>query len=198
MRAIAHISLLVALGACAPALATETAGQSASSTPAIEQPSEFQVVSPAEGEGKPTGLADLVGRLHPALVHFPIAGLVALALVDFIGLALRREAWRQAGIVVLIATAISLLPTAATGLLRAAYMSTDAAEHAILVTHRTLNFTVAGLLAAALVLRAVRRNHLQGVLRVAYLALLFAATGLVLVAASFGGRLVYGPNYLPF
>jgi hypothetical protein len=34
--------------------------------------------------------------------------------------------------------------------------------------------------------------------RIVYLALVFAATGLVLVAADFGGRMVYGPDYLPW
>jgi uncharacterized membrane protein len=159
------------------------------------------VVNPAAAEGKPSGLADLIGRLHPALVHFPIAGLVALAIVDFLGLILRREAWRQAGMVVLIAAGVSLLPAAGTGLLRAAYMQTDATEHALLVTHRTLNLTVAGLVAVALVLRLLRRRQqqgLQGAYRIVYLALVFGATGLVLLSASIGGRMVYGPDYLPF
>jgi hypothetical protein len=67
-----------------------------------------------------------------------------------------------------------------------------------LVTHRTLNFMVAGLVLAAFALRLLRRNLLQGSWRVVYLALVFAATGLVLVAADFGGRMVYGPDYLPW
>jgi uncharacterized membrane protein len=198
MRRTTIFSLLVVLAACVLALAPEIAGRAADAAPTIEQLNDVQVVSPAETGGKPSGLGDLIGRLHPALVHFPIACLVALAFVDFVGLVLRREAWRRAGMVVLIATAASLVPAAATGLLRAAYMPTDAAEHALLVTHRALNFTMAGLVVAALVLRAARRNQLQGAWRIAYLALVFVATGLVLVAADFGGRMVYGPDYLPF
>jgi uncharacterized membrane protein len=189
---LALIAALAALGlALAPTMAAESA-------PTLEQLGDVQVVTPAVGEGKPHGVADLVGRLHPALVHFPIAGLVALTLVDFVGLVLRREAWRGAGLIVLVATAVSLLPTAATGLLRAATMTIDAAEQPLLVTHRTLNLTVAGLVVAALVLGLVRRQRLQGASRIVYLALVLVATGLVLVAADFGGRLVYGSDYLPF
>ncbi len=157
----------------------------------------IEVVS-APGESSRRSLGDLVGRLHPALVHFPIAGLVALAVVDFVGLILRRERWRQAGLVLLAATVVSALPTVATGLLRASTMGMDADEHTLLVKHRTLNLTVLGLVVAALVLRAARRRGLQGSQRVVYLALVFVATGLVLVAANYGGQMVYGIDYLPF
>jgi uncharacterized membrane protein len=95
-------------------------------------------------------------------------------------------------------TLLSLLPTAATGLLRAAHMPSDVAVHSLLVTHRTLNFVVAALVLAAFALRLWRRTRLQGSWRIVYLALVFAATSLVLVAADFGGRMVYGPDYLPW
>jgi len=134
----------------------------------------------------------------PALVHFPIAWLVGLAIIDFFGLVRRREEWQRVGIFVLAGTVLSLLPTAATGLLRAAHMPSDAATHALLVAHRTLNFAVAGLVLAAFALRLWRRNSLAGRWRISYLVLLFAATGMVLVAADFGGRMVYGPDYLPW
>jgi uncharacterized membrane protein len=166
--------------------------------PAVEQLGDVQIVSPTEIEGKPISAGDLVGRLHPALVHFPIAWLVGLALIDFAGLVLKRDTWQRAGIFVLASTVLSLLPTAATGILRAAHMPSDPSVRTLLVTHRTLNFAVAGLVLAAFALRLVRRNILQGPSRVAYLALVFAAAGLVLVAADFGGRMVYGPGYLPW
>jgi uncharacterized membrane protein len=188
-----RLAILVVLAA---ALLPAVPGYAADPGPAVEQLGDVQTVTPAEVEGKPVGLGDLVGRMHPALVHFPIAWLVGLALVDFVGLVLRREAWQRAGIFVLGGTVLSLMPTAATGLLRATHMPSDV--HALLVTHRTLNFAVAGLVLAAFALRLLRRDRLQGSWRVVYLALVFAATGLVLVAADFGGRMVYGPDYLPW
>jgi uncharacterized membrane protein len=187
---------LAALVSFALALMLATPVYAADTGPAVEQLGDIQTVTPAEAEGKPTGFGDFVGRLHPALVHFPIAWLVGLAFIDFFGLVLKREAWQRAGIFVLGGTVLSLVPTAATGLLRAAHMPSDV--HALLVAHRTLNFAVTGLVLAAFALRLLRRNRLQGSSRVAYLALVFAATGLVLVAADFGGRMVYGPDYLPW
>ena len=132
------------------------------------------------------------------LWDFPIAWLVGLALVDFVGLALKREEWQRVGIFVLAGTTLSLLPTAATGLARAAHMPSDPAVHSLLITHRTLNFVTAALVLAAFALRLWRRNRPQGAWRIVYLALVFAATGLVLVAADFGGRMVYGSDYLPW
>jgi uncharacterized membrane protein len=196
MRRLAILVVLAAVAATTLALASAMAA--ADPTPALEQIGNVQTLTPSEVEGKPSGLVDVVGRLHPALVHFPIAWLVGLAIIDFFGLVRRREEWQRAGIFVLAGTVLSLLPTAATGLLRAAHMPSDAATHALLVTHRALNFAVAGLVLAAFALRLWRRNSLAGRWRISYLVLLFAATGLVLVAADFGGRMVYGPDYLPW
>ena len=55
---------------------------------------------------------------------------------------------------------------------------------------------IAAGLVAAFSLRLLRRNRLQGWSRIACLGLVLAATGVVLVAADFGGRMVYGPDYL--
>ena len=194
MRQLAIFVVLagVATSAFAPAIGA------AEPTAAPKQISDVQIVTSGAGEGKPTDLGDLVGRFHPALVHFPIAWLVGLAIIDFFGLVRRRQEWQRAGIFVLAGTVLSLLPTAATGLLRATHMPTDAATHALLVTHRTLNFVVAGLVLAAFALRLWRRNSLQGGWRITYLALVVAACGAVLLAADFGGRMVYGPDYLPW
>lgn len=195
---LAIASLLPVAAVCALAATTGKVAWATGSTGAVEDLGNVEVVSPDSSEGKPRGAADLVGRLHPTLVHFPIAGLVGLTLVELAALARRRESWRQAGLVLLVATAISVVPTVATGLLRAAHMNMDAAEHALLVRHRALNLTVTGLVLAALVLRLAHRRGGKPVLGIAYLVLVLAATGLVLVAADFGGRMVYGPDYLPF
>ena len=198
MRRLAIFVLLAGLASSVLALSFATAVYAVDPAPAVEQIGEVQTVTPGEVEGKPSGLFDLMGRLHPALVHFPIAWLVGLALVDFVGLILKRATWQRAGIFVLAGTVLSLVPTAATGLLRAAHMEFDANLRALLVVHRTLNLVVAGLLLVALALRLARRNRLDGWWRRAYLVVVFAATGVVLVAADFGGRMVYGPNYLPW
>ena len=200
MRRLAALVLLtLAVGLPAPGVAEPAAPTGGgSAAPAVESLDDVQVVKTPSAEGRPTGLGDLVGRLHPALVHFPIAWLIALLVIDFVGLVLGREAWQGWGYWALIGTGLSLVPTVPTGFLRAAYLLPDAAAQHALIMHRTLILIVTGLIALALGLRVLRRNRLAGPARLGYLALLVAAAGLVLVAADFGGKMVYGPSFLSF
>lgn len=166
--------------------------------PRFVQVGDIEVLGQGQAEGKPQGFADVLGRLHPAIVHFPLAWLVGLALVDFVALILGRTSWSGFGLPILGVTVLGLLAAAATGLLRAHYMFMDAGDHAVMLKHRNLNFVVAGLCVLALGLRWLRRHQFLRPWRITYLVLIFAATALVLVSGSLGGRLVYGPDYLPF
>ena|SRR6266542_7048889 len=197
MRGIRLFFMFVVLAAT-QVPGTTIAAPTPSATATAEEPGDMELVSPSEAEGKPAGLGASVGRLHPALVHFPIVWLVSLAVIDFLGVGLRREFWARAGTITLVATLVSILPTATTGLLLAAHMNEDPSWNSLMVTHRTLNLSMASLVTIALLLRLARRNRLDGLWRAVYLGLVFVATGLVLVAAVFGGRMVYGPNYFPF
>ncbi|HEY3359329.1 MAG TPA: DUF2231 domain-containing protein [Polyangia bacterium] len=141
---------------------------------------------------------DLVGRYHPALVHLPLAWLLLLGVIDFMGLVLGREEWRRWGYYTLVFVAVSVVPTVITGLLRARYMNADEITAPLIVIHRTLNLIVAGAVLAALVIRVSRRGRLSGAARIAYLLVVFAAVVLVIISGSYGGRIVYGPDFVPF
>jgi uncharacterized membrane protein len=195
MRWLAGLTLLIVLNTGLKVLAWQDEPPIATR---FVQVGDIQVLDQGAAEGKPHGFADLVGRLHPAIVHFPLAWLVGLALVDVVALVLGRTAWVACGLPILGATVLGLLAAAGTGLLRASFMMMDPGDHAIMVKHRTLNFVVAGLCLLALALRWQRRNDLRTPWRITYLFLIFAATILVLVSGGLGGRLVYGPDYLPF
>jgi uncharacterized membrane protein len=164
----------------------------------VEELGQVEVVAAQSPDGKPAGLGDLLGRLHPALVHFPLAWLFGLLVIDCVGLGLGRQEWRRWGLFALVGTALAFLPAAVTGLLRGSYMPSDAEMAHNLTIHRTLNFIVFGLVLVALGLRWFRRNDLEGWSRRGYLALVVVATGLVLLAADFGGKMVYGAHFLPF
>jgi uncharacterized membrane protein len=200
MRIVIPLVLLVlavglsAVGAAQPSAPDGGPG----AAPPTESLDDVQVVHAPIAEGRPAGLGDLVGRLHPALVHFPIAWLIALLVIDLVGLVLKHEPWQRWGYWALIGAGLSLIPTVPTGFLRAAYLLPDPAVRQALVVHRTLNLVVTGLVVVALALRVLRRNRLGGAVKVGYLALVVLAAGLVLVAAGFGGKMVYGPNFLPF
>jgi uncharacterized membrane protein len=199
MKLPAILFLLALLAATATVAAQATApGPGAGPGDKVEELGQVEVIAAASPDGKPAGLGDLLGRLHPALVHFPLAWLFGLLVIDCVGLGLGRQEWRRWGFFALVGTALAFLPAAVTGLLREDYMPSDADVARNLTIHRTLNFIVFGLVLAALGLRWFRRNDLQGWSRRAYLALVVVATLLVLLAANFGGKMVYGSHFLPF
>ena len=131
----------------------------------------------------------VVGRLHPLLVHLPI-GIVALAALDeMIAAARRRQRtlpdWTLAA--ALVATAVSLL----TGLVLA---REEAPEDLPPVhTHRNAAFAMSALLAAAAAVRWKMRSAAGAALY--RILLVFALAGLVL-AAHLGAALVHGEDYL--
>ncbi len=59
-------------------------------------------------------------------------------------------------------------------------------------------FAVTGLVGLALLLCALRREPLEGGLRVAYLVIVALLAVLAAVGGHTGGELVHGADYLPF
>lgn len=162
----------------------------------VEEVEEVQTVqSGAPGEAR--GTLDVVGKLHPVLVHFPIAWLLLLGLVDGLTFGLRRERWARAGLWLLALAVLSAVPTVVTGLLRASHVQ-DPKLVEELVEHRNLGLLTLGAATLALVLRLIRRNKLDGLWRLAYLALIAGAVGLVIATGHHGGMLVFGENYFSF
>jgi uncharacterized membrane protein len=153
--------------------------------------------APGQQQEEP-GLWALVGRMHPALVHFPIAWLVLLLVVDLRTLAFRREGWERLGLYLLVGTTLAFVPTVATGLLRADELPQNERTLSLIAEHRNLAYITGGVVLAALVLRLARRNRLEGLWRWAYLALIGAAAVLVLWVGHRGARMVFGVDFLPF
>jgi uncharacterized membrane protein len=141
---------------------------------------------------------EMVGRFHPALVHVPIAWLLLLFIVDAGALVFRRRGWERAGLLLHIGTLISFVPAMLTGLIRASHVVLDESQLTTLNLHRNLNIAVVALVVVALAVRLKRRNHLGGVVKLAYLVLVLTSVALVSVAGHIGGKMVFGENYLPF
>ncbi len=146
---------------------------------------------------KPT-LKQFAGRLHPAVVHFPIAWLVALCLIELGALLLKRPSWETAGWYALVGTAISIVPGIVTGLIRESSMPQEGAIHELAETHALLIFIMAGLVFAALILRLITRRNRPQWARLVYLMLIASAAALVMAAGHYGGMMVFGPLPLPF
>lgn len=189
---------LVLLVGLWPAVA---AGQAPSgSDEEVEEVEEVQVKPVPTSGGAATarpGAADLAGRLHPLLVHFPIAWLLLLLLLDLVTFGLGRRTWERAGQWLLLLTALSFAAAVVTGLLRASGMQVEGSVAERLSQHRAAALVAGG---ACLVAAALRRlAPIRGRARAAvYLLLVGLAVLAVLVAGHLGGKMVYGEDYLPF
>jgi uncharacterized membrane protein len=134
----------------------------------------------------------LIGRLHPVLVHFPIALILAAAAAEIAAL-FTRAAWRTIAIANLRAGAAMGALTAIAGW---ALASTSLVEPSRLLSwHRW-----AGMAATAMAIGAAllsRRSHAAaGPSRLVYRAALFAAAAMIAVAGHLGGTLVWGEDFL--
>jgi len=93
--------------------ADKAAAQAAPDTGKIE---EIQDVAAVEvTPAAQPGLMQLVGRIHPAVIHFPIAWLTLLLLIETVALFTGKAEWSKFGLYVLILTLLSFIPAVTTG-----------------------------------------------------------------------------------
>jgi uncharacterized membrane protein len=135
----------------------------------------------------------LLGRLHPLLIHFPIALVLAAALAEGVSFITADNKWRTMAVGNARAGAVFALLATVAGWRLA--LAPDMDESSLLEWHRWVGTVAAGAaLAAALATGGVRRGSVLGV-RI-YRVALFAAGTLVAVTGHLGGLLVWGANFL--
>lgn len=183
---------------------TGQASEAAASTvpeapaPAVEEIEIIDTGDDAPAGPGPAGFWDFVGRLHHGVVHLPIGWLLLMVLLDIAAFGFNRRAAEDVGLWTLGLTVLSFVPGIVTGMLRAAHLR-EAPEIAVLVgQHQAMIFITFGLAALAFGVRWLNRERLVGAVRGAYLTLIGLAAGLMLVAGHWGGRIVFGPDFLGF
>jgi len=192
------------LAALAFLLWSPIAGESASAQPETGPARESEEIETLDDiqeieEIEPgMGFPEFLGRLHPAVIHFPIAWLVLLLGIEGIALATGGAGWSRAGRVLLFAACISFLPAIATGLIHASHQGSDPNFLQLMEPHRNLNIASAILCLGALPLGFRQRETLRGPRGWVYIGLIAASTLLVLIAGHLGGKMVFGENFLPF
>ena len=135
----------------------------------------------------------LIGKLHPLLVHFPIALVLAAAGAEIVAIGTRRPSWRAMAVANLRAGAAMGALTLIAGWVLATAPFVEATPS--LAWHRWTGVTaVAATFGAAL---ASRRSHVQSRRSlVVYRGALFGAAVLVAIAGHLGAALVWGPDFL--
>jgi len=134
----------------------------------------------------------LIGRLHPLMVHFPIALMVVAALAESSALLTHDLRWRLIAL-----TNVRVAAFFAIAAMFAGWRLAAAPGHstALLEWHRWLGVCAAAAIVAA-ALAAASDDGRSLVAAPLYRAALIAATVLVIVTAHLGGVLVWGADFL--
>lgn len=136
-----------------------------------------------------------LGRLHPMLVHFPIALLVMAAVAEFVRFR-PREALSGVAFFCVSFGALAALFAAATG-----YLNADLERHSrsladILDSHRVAGTVLAAFALVTWILMAIHRAGRVAALVVPYRLSLIVTALLVAPVGHLGGTLVFGEGYL--
>ncbi len=188
------VLVAVLLPPAAPVGAQQASDDGTEEIEELESFDDFEIV---EADPEP-GVAEMAGRLHPALVHFPIGWITLVLLLDLLAFVLGRRELEAAGLWALALGVLAFVPALSTGLLRANSMTVSAGIYYPVETHRNLAFLVLFICLVALATRFRARKNFTGTVRWIYLAMMAAAAGLIGFVGHLGGKMVYGENFLPF
>ena len=135
----------------------------------------------------------LTGRLHPLLVHFPIALVLIAAIAELLATITGGREWRIAAVVNLRAGALFAIAAAVAGWLLASAMPVG--DGRSLEYHRWLG-TVSAVASLGAALATSRIDEHTARVRWFYRIALFWAAALVGVTGHVGARLVWGADFL--
>jgi uncharacterized membrane protein len=132
----------------------------------------------------------LIGRLHPLLVHFPIALVMVAAAFEFAAIVTKDELWRTAAVVNVRAAAAFAFLAAIAGWRMA---SIPGATTSLLEWHRWLGTTAAVVTLGAAV--ATLRTARPSLASLAFRSAVFLAATLVAATGHLGGLMVWGTDF---
>lgn len=137
----------------------------------------------------PQRISSWLGRLHPSVVHFPIAMFVGAFFVEMFGLWRRNTSYQHAAYVMLVVGALGAVVAAFLGWFAGGFYLTD--RNPVLATHRWLGTAIA-FAGLAIVFAASRNRRIPEKSR----TILLLALGLITLAVSvqgfLGGTFMHG------
>jgi uncharacterized membrane protein len=138
-----------------------------------------------------TWILQFFGRLHPLVVHFPIALLIVAAFFELLTINGKRIGLRESIRWLVFLGAISALVATAFGWL---LQSTDDYAGSLVQSHQ--NFGIATAVLALLSAYLLHQSQRRESLRKSYRFLLLASVGTLTVAGHLGANLTHGEDYL--
>ena len=138
----------------------------------------------------------LLARVHPVLIHFPLAGLPMAWIAWLVRIRTRRDAWAHADLVPLSVAAAASIAAVITGNIAHDSMRFGESLHDYVHWHQYAGTTLMVLALLLTALRLWRWTRLEGRWMIVYGAGLTLAVLLSVVTGYLGGSLVFGPDHL--
>lgn len=161
---------------------------------AVETP-QLQQKAAGDESNSVAGVAKLLGRIHPAVVHLPIGFILLLLVLDFLWATGLVKGLEKSGLIAAAATVASFVPAAISGFIRSSEMF-GSDEPPLLLAHRNFMIAAGVMIAVGFVIRVVNKNRLEGKYRILYMSIILLAVALVLLGGHEGGKLVHGLDFL--
>jgi uncharacterized membrane protein len=140
-------------------------------------------------------LIDYVGRLHPLVVHFPIALILAAGCVEILRAFRKRDAFVTISRFCLCWGFIAAMMAVVSGWLFALQVHRPPELQSALLWHRWLGLVAAVLSGLAWFLTVKFGDSSSPVMRWLRASIVWAAAGMIAVAAHIGASLVWGLDY---
>lgn len=137
-----------------------------------------------------------IGGLHPGLVHFPVALVIAAGLAEAVAMRKRSESYAFAARFMLYVAVSCGVLAAAAGFAAAAGQSFEGRQALNLDYHRVLGIALPVLLFLTIGLAESARRTGEKWQLTAYRILLLLCVVIVVVTAYLGGTLVFGVGHL--
>jgi uncharacterized membrane protein len=132
-----------------------------------------------------------VPNIHPLLVHFPIALIVAVVAVDLIALVSKKDIYLRTGNILTAFALAGAIAALISGIwAEESVWHTEAAEE-LIETHELLGFIFVGVVGVLAIIRFAVNRKLPGSLAWVNLIISLVATGIVSYSAYLGGEMVY-------
>ena len=133
-----------------------------------------------------------MSNIHPLIVHFPIALIIVVFILDFLGAAGRRQSLISAANILSIFAALAAVAAVVTGLIaEESVWHTDEAQE-LIELHETIGFAVLGAALISLLYRpALKKKKKKGSLLWVAVIISLVAAILVGYEGYLGGEIVY-------
>lgn len=132
-----------------------------------------------------------MANIHPMIVHFPIAFLVAFFVIDLTGSLIRKDNWRQLAGGLLYLGTISAAAAVTAGLLAAGSVEHGDNVHLIMERHKFFGISVFCLSSVLSIWRLLSGGVIKGLANVIFLLFAVVLNILMALGADLGGQMVY-------